>query len=71
MLLQLFVLVGAIFALLAGLIAFGVTYIEWQTDRFTGWDLWREPLRRAFLTFLFFFLLAAALGYVLPSFVRQ
>ncbi len=71
MLLHLLIWIGATFGLLAGLIAFSVTYIKWQKHRFTGWDLWREPLRRAFLAFLFFFLLAAALGYVLPSIVRQ
>jgi hypothetical protein len=63
---ELFIFVGTVFGFLAGLIAFGITYIEWQKHQYTGWELWREPLRRALFTFLFFFLLSAGLGFILP-----
>lgn len=67
---ELFVLLGAIFGFLAGLIAFLITLDEWRKHRFSGWRLWREPLHRGALAFVFFFLLSIALGYILPFVIR-
>lgn len=65
----LFAIIGLIFGSLAALIAFLITYNEWQKHQFKGWALWREPLMRALFTFGFFFLLSLAIGFVLTNFV--
>ncbi|HUO55845.1 MAG TPA: hypothetical protein VMU27_00185 [Candidatus Paceibacterota bacterium] len=67
---ELFILLGVIFGFLAGLIAFLITFNEWKKHTFEGWQLWREPLARGLVTFLFFFLLSIALGFILPFVVQ-
>jgi hypothetical protein len=67
---HLFIVVGFVFGFLAAGMAFGITYIEWEKHKFTGWDLWREPLRRGVFTFVFFLLLSIGVGYVVPFIVQ-
>lgn len=62
--------IGLVFGLLAGLSAFLITYDEWQKHKYTGWELWREPLHRAVFAFSFFFLLSVVLGYVVPFVIQ-
>lgn len=62
---RLFLFIGVCFGALAGLMAFLITYAEWQHHGFAGWKLWREPLLRGIYTFLFFCALSLFIGYVI------
>ena len=58
---------GSVFSIIAGIIAFLITYSE-MTRHYVSK---KEPLKQAFqtgsLTFLFFMAITLALGYGLPS----
>ena len=60
---HLFILIGAVFSVLASFIAYLVTYKEEQHHYQTG----KEPIKRAFqmaiFTFIFFFVLMLIIGY--------
>lgn len=66
---ELFIGIGVVFGLLAGLIAFLITYDEWQKHLFVGRELWREPLVRGLFTFAVFFILSVVIGFILINFV--
>ena len=57
-------LIGLVFGFLAGLIAFLITYGEWQKHKFTGWQLWREALLSGSFTFVFFLASSIIIGYL-------
>lgn len=61
----LFILFGFVFGLLAAIMAFLITFEEWQHHGFSRRESWREPAVRAFYTFLFFFFITLAIGYAL------
>ncbi len=65
----LFLIIGLVFAPLAGAIAFLITFQEYRKHRFSGKPLYQAALRAGLLTFAFFLLLALALGYALPFIV--
>lgn len=71
MLIEFFIGIGVVFGLLAGLIAFLITYDEWQKHLFVGWKLWREPLVRGLFAFVVFFVLSVVIGFLLTNFVIQ
>lgn len=60
-----FLIIGLVFGGLAGLIAFFITFIEWQKHQFVGWKLWKEPLMRGLFTFVFFLVLSLLIGWAL------
>lgn len=68
---ELFLGIGVVFGFLAGLIAFLITYDEWQKHLFVGWELWREPLVRGLFTFVVFVVLSVVIGFLLTNFVIQ
>lgn len=65
MLSSFFLIVGVTFGILAALIAFLITYLEYRKHKFEGWQLWREALTVAVVTFVIFLSLSFLIGYVL------
>jgi hypothetical protein len=65
MLLKLLFVIGLVFAVLAGAIAFLITYQEYRRHSYEGWKLWRPSLNAAVFAFAFFLLLSLVLGVVL------
>jgi len=61
---------GLVFGLLASIIAFGITWHEWQKHKFSGTKLWNESLFAGAFAFVFFALLSLVLALVLPSIVK-
>jgi H+/Cl- antiporter ClcA len=61
--LWLFLVIGVVFGLLAGLSAFIITLNEWQKHQFRGWKLWKEALSTGAVALAFFLILSLVLGY--------
>ncbi len=61
---ELFVLVGIIFGFLAGLMAFLITWKEWERYGFKKNKMWKESLSIGIFAFLFFLILSSILGVV-------
>ncbi len=61
---EMFVLMGVIFGFLAGLMAFLITWKEWERHRFKGKKILKESLSVGVFTFLFFLILSSVLGIV-------
>jgi predicted PurR-regulated permease PerM len=60
----LFLLYGALFGFLGSLMAFVITYHEYQKHKFTGKRLLREAFHSAVVTFIVFVALMAIFGYL-------
>jgi hypothetical protein len=63
-----FLVVGTTFSVLASMIAFLVTYLEYR-HRFEGRRLWKEVISVALFTLVMFLVISWALAYVLPGLV--
>jgi hypothetical protein len=63
-----FLVVGTTFSILASMIAFLVTYLEYR-HRFEGWRLWKEVLSVAGFTLVLFLAISFALAFILPGLV--
>jgi len=61
--------IGAMFGLLAALIAFLITWNEYQKHKFRGKRLFMEALRAGLFTFVVFLLLSLLIGFILTNFI--
>jgi len=64
------VAIGVIFGLVAGAMAFTITYTEYQRHQFTGRRLVGEALRAGIAAFLVLFALTVAAGFIVRRFSR-
>jgi hypothetical protein len=60
--LELFLLIGVSFGLVAAAMAFLIVFDEYRKHRFRGWRLWKEGLLAGALAFAVFVLLSIAAG---------
>jgi len=68
--LELSLLIGVIFGVIASLMAFLIIYNEYQKHRLDRWRLWKEALAAAAVAFCVFFILAVLVGSWTPHAVR-
>lgn len=62
--LKFFILIGIGLGLVAGIMAYLITYEEYQ-HHFKGKRVHIESIKSAFVTFIFFIVLSVAIGYVM------
>jgi len=60
-----YVMIGLVFGFLAALIAFLITWNEYQKHKFKGKRLFREVFSAGLFTFIIFFLLSLFIGVAL------
>ena len=58
---------GIIFGLIASVMAFLITYNEYQRHQFTKKRLWKVSLESSIFTFIFFLILSIVLGYLFTN----
>ena len=63
------VVIGVIFGFLAALMAFVITWHEYEKHKFTGKRLFKEAFQAAIFTFVVFLLLSFIIGFLLTRFV--
>jgi hypothetical protein len=63
MTLQLSLILGVAFGLLAGAMSFLITFDEYRKHQMAGWHLWKGALWAGAFAFLVFMLLSLAAGY--------
>ena len=63
----LFLLFGVIFGLLGGLMAFLITWNEWQKHKFKGKKLFKESFKTGLFTFMVFVIISLIAGYVISA----
>jgi H+/Cl- antiporter ClcA len=63
------VVIGVIFGFLAALMAFVITWHEYEKHKFTGKRLFRQAFQAAIFTFIVFLLLSLLVGFFLAHFV--
>jgi len=63
------ILIGIIFGFLAALMAFVITWHEYEKHKFTGKRLFKEAFQSAIFTFAVFLILSFIIGFVLKHFV--
>jgi len=63
------VILGIIFGFLAALIAFVITWYEYEKHKFTGKRLFKQAFQAAIFTFVVFLFLSFIIGFVLKHFV--
>ena len=68
MMLRLLVIIGSVFALIAGLSAFLIAREEYQKHQFVGRQLFRMSFQVALSAFLFFMILALVGGYFISKY---
>ena len=61
--------IGVVFGFLAALMAFLITWNEYQNHKFRGKRLFMEALRAGLFTFVVFLLLSLLIGFILTNFV--
>lgn len=59
---ELSLLIGVTFGILAAAMAFVIVFDAYRKQRFQGWRLWKEGLLAGALAFVVFMLLALAFG---------
>jgi len=62
MTIELFLLIGVTFGLVAAAMAFLIVFDEYRKHRFKGWRLWKEGLLAGALALAVFVLLSLAAG---------
>ena len=62
------ILVGVLFGFLGSLMAFVITYHEYQKHQFRGKRLFKEAFHSAIFTLIFFVALMAIVGYLLSHY---
>jgi H+/Cl- antiporter ClcA len=63
------VVIGVIFGFLAALMAFVITWHEYEKHKFTGKQLFRQAFQAAIFTFIVFLLLSLLVGFFLAHFI--
>jgi hypothetical protein len=63
--------IGAVFGFLAALMAFLITWNEYQKHKFRGRRLFMRALHAGLFTFVVFILLALLVGFILSKFILK
>ena len=63
------IVIGVVFGLIAALMAFAITWHEYEKHKFTGKRLFKEAFQAAIFTFIVFLLLSFIIGFLLTRFV--
>jgi H+/Cl- antiporter ClcA len=63
------IVIGIVFGFIAALMAFVITWHEYEKHKFTGKRLIKEALQTAIFTFIVFLLLSLLVGFLLVRFV--
>ena len=63
------IVIGVIFGFIAALMAFVITWHEYEKHKFTGKRLFKEAFQTAIFTFIVFLLLSLLIGSLLRYFV--
>jgi H+/Cl- antiporter ClcA len=63
------IVIGIIFGFFAALMAFVITWHEYEKHKFTGKRLFKEAFQAAIFTFIVFLILSFIIGFVLKYFV--
>ena len=61
--------IGAVFGLLAALMAFIITWREYERHQFAGTRLYKEASQSAIFTFVVFLVLSLLVGFLLKRFI--
>ena len=69
--LALSIVIGIVFGLIAALMAFVITWREYEKHKFTGRRLFKEAFQTAIFTFVVFLLLSLFTGFFLIRFIIQ
>jgi len=65
------IVMGIVFGLLAALMAFVITWHEYEKHKFAGKRLFKEAFQSAIFTFVVFLLLSLLIGFFLTRFIIQ
>jgi len=65
------IVIGIVFGFLATLMAFVITWHEYEKHKFTGKRLFMEAFQTAIFTFVVFLLLSLFVGFLLSHFIIQ
>jgi len=63
------IVIGIVFGFIAALMAFVITWHEYEKHKFTGKRLFRQAFQAAIFTFIVFLLLSLLVGFFLAHFV--
>ena len=63
------IVIGIVFGFIAALMAFVITWHEYEKHKFTGKRLFRQAFQAAIFTFIVFLLLSLLVGFFLARFV--
>ena len=63
------IVIGAVFGFIAALMAFVITWHEYEKHKFTGKRIFKEALQAAIFAFIVFLLLSILVGFLLVRFV--
>ena len=63
------IVIGIIFGFFAALMAFVITWHEYEKHKFTGKRLFKEAFQAAIFSFIVFLILSFIVGFVLKYFV--
>ena len=63
------IIIGIVFGFLAALMAFVITWHEYEKHKFEGKRLFRQAFQAAIFTFIVFLLLSLLVGFFLARFV--
>ena len=67
--LALSIVVGIVFGFIAALMAFVITWHEYEKHKLTGKRLFKEAFQSAIFTFIVFLLLSLLVGFLLARFI--
>jgi len=67
--LSLYVVIGIMFGSIAGLMAFIITWREYERHKFTDKRLFKESFQTAIFAFLIFLALSILTGFILTCFI--
>jgi uncharacterized protein YybS (DUF2232 family) len=65
------IIIGIVFGFLAALMAFVITWHEYEKHKFAGKRLFKEAFQAAIFTFVVFLLLSLLVGFLLSHFIIE
>jgi len=63
------IVIGIVFGFIAALMAFVITWHEYEKHKFTGRRLFREAFQSGIFTFAIFVILSILIGFLLTRFI--
>lgn len=65
------IIIGTVFGFIASLMAFVITWQEWERHQIERKRLWRESGQAAIVTFFFFLALSVLFGFIVTKYVLK